>query len=73
MIEILPRSTETRVGFKVSSKLSADEYYVLLPKMDEAIAAHDKINLLMVKDDLEGYEGLDAAKADFKFGTHQYH
>ena len=37
-----------------------------------AIAAHGKINLLVVMDDYEGFDGLEAAKADFKFGTQQY-
>jgi hypothetical protein len=44
----------------------------LLPKLGEAIAAHGKINLLVLMEDFEGWVGIDAAKADFHFGTHQY-
>jgi hypothetical protein len=72
MFEILPESTETCIGFRVSGELTAEDYDSLLPKLDEAIAAYDKINLLMVMGDFEGWSDLDAAKADFKLGTHQY-
>ena len=72
MFEILPERTENCIGFKVSGKLSSEDYDSLLPKLDEAIAAHGKINLLMVMGDFEGWAGLDAAKADFELGTHQY-
>jgi 6-phosphofructokinase len=72
MFEILPESTETCIGFRVSGELTAEDYDSLLPKLDEAIAAHGKINLLMVMGDFEGWSDLDAAKADFKLGTHQY-
>jgi hypothetical protein len=72
VIEILPQSSETNIGFKVSGKVTIEDYDVLLPKVDEAISAHGKINLLVMIDDLEGWKGMDAAKADFKFGTHEY-
>lgn len=72
MIEILPQSSETCIGFKVSGKVIAEDYDVLLPRLDEAISAHGKINLLVVMGDFEGWAGLDAAKADFKLGTQQY-
>ena len=72
MFEILPESTETCIGFRVSGELTTEDYDSLLPKLDEAIAAHGKINLLMVMGDFEGWSDLDAAKADFKLGTHQY-
>jgi 6-phosphofructokinase len=72
MIEILPQSSETCIGFKVSGKVTAEDYDVLLPKLDEAISAHGKINLLVVMGDFEGWAGLEAAKADFKLGTQQY-
>jgi hypothetical protein len=73
MFEILPESTDTNIGFKVSGKLTAEDYDELLPKLDEAIGAHGKINLLMVLGDFDGWDDLDAAKADYKLGTHQYH
>ena len=73
MFEILPESTDANIGFKVSGKVTAEDYDVLLPKLDEAIGAHGKINLLMVLGEFDGWDDLDAAKADYKLGTHQYH
>ena len=32
MFEILPESTETSIGVKVSGKLTAEDYDLLLPK-----------------------------------------
>jgi hypothetical protein len=73
MFEILPESTGASIGFKVSGKLTAEDYDVLLPKLDEAIGVHGKINLLMVFGEFDGWDDLDAAQADYKLGTHQYH
>jgi hypothetical protein len=39
--------------------------------LDEAIAAHGEINLLVLIEDFE-FKGFDAAKADLHFGTNQY-
>ncbi len=72
MIQILPESTDICIGITISGKVTAEDYDTLLPKLDEAIAAHGKINLLVLLGDFEGWVGFDAAKADFKFGTHQY-
>ena len=72
MIEILPQSSEANLGFRISGKIEIEDYAVLLPKIDKAIAAHGKINLLVVMGDLKGWDGMDAAKADYEFGTQQY-
>ena len=72
MIEILPQSTETCIGFKFSGKITAEDYKVLVPRLDEAIAASRKINMLVVMDDFKWRGGLEGAIADFKFGTQQY-
>lgn len=71
MFELLPESTDTCIGFKISGKVTAGDYETLLPKLDDAIAAHGAINLLVWTEDFD-FEGFDAAKADFQFGTHQY-
>jgi hypothetical protein len=71
MFELLPESTDTCIGFKISGKVTAEDYDTMLPKLDEAIAAHGKINLLVLIEDFD-FKGFDAAKADFHFGTHQY-
>lgn len=72
MFTILPESTDACLGFKVSGKLTAEDYAELLPQVDAAIEAQGRINMLVLVEDLRGWEGLDAAKADFEFGTHQY-
>lgn len=51
--------------------VTVEDYDIMLPKSDEAIAAHDSINLLVLMGDFKA-EGFEAAKADFHFGTHQY-
>jgi len=72
MIEILPDSNDKCFGFKVSGKLTAEDYAELVPKSDDAIAAKGRINMLVVIDHLEGKEGSGVAKADYDFGTQQY-
>ena len=72
MIEILGESTETCIGIKVSQKVTGKDYEDLLSKLDEAIEAHGKINMLVLIQDFQGPADLNAAKADFKFGTGQY-
>ena len=62
MFAILPESTEKAIGFKVSGKVTADDYEALMPKLDEAISAHGRINLLVVIGDIEGMEGMDEIK-----------
>ena len=72
MFEILSESTDNCIGSRVSGKLSAEDYEVLIPKLDEAIAAHGMINMLVQVEGSVGWDSLDAAKADFRLGTEQY-
>jgi hypothetical protein len=72
LFEILPESTNTCIGINVRGELSTDDYAEFLPKLDEAIEAQGKINLVFVMGDFEGWAGMDAAKADYKFGTQEY-
>lgn len=71
MIELLPQSTGNVVGFKISGKLSAHDYALMMPKIDELIDKYEEIHLLMLVEYFEG-AGLDAIKPDFNFGTNQY-
>lgn len=48
MLEHLSESSEICLGFKVSDKLTEGDYAAFLPKLDEAIATHGKINMLMM-------------------------
>ncbi len=72
MIEILPESTASCIGFKISGKIVAEDYDVLLTRVDKAIAEYDTINLLVRMGDFKGVKGFDAVKADFEFGTQEY-
>ncbi len=68
----LPPAVGGPVGFKISGELTAGDYEVLLPKLDEAIAAQGAISMLVLIEGFDGWAGLDAAKADFQLGTRQY-
>lgn len=72
MIEILPESSGSCIGFKVSGKIDVEDNAVLLTKADEAIAKYEKFNLLVLMSDIKGVKGFDAVKADFEFGTQDY-
>jgi len=72
MFEILPESEENCIGFTIRGKLDAKDYDFLLPKLDEAITKYGKINLLADFGNFDGWESMEAAKDDYKFGTHQY-
>jgi hypothetical protein len=37
MITILPESTDTCIGFKISGEVTAEDYDVLIPPLDQAI------------------------------------
>lgn len=71
MFEILPESTDACIGFKISGKVTVEDYDTLLPVLDRAIAENGKINLLVLLEDFD-FKDFEAAKADFQFGTHQY-
>lgn len=71
MFEILPESTGANIGFKISGTVTKEDYDAFLPRLDEAIADYGKVNLLVVIEEFD-FKGWEAAKADFKFGTHQY-
>ena len=72
MIEILPESTEISIGFKVSGKIEAADYEVLVARVNEAINKHGRINLLALMGEFEGVKGFDTLKADLSFGTQEY-
>jgi hypothetical protein len=71
MFEILPESTGPNIGFKISGTVTKGDYDTILPRLDESIAEHGKINLLVVIEEFD-FKSWEAAKADFQFGTHQY-
>jgi hypothetical protein len=72
MFEILSQSRTNCIGVKVSGKALAGDYPPLLARLDEGIAAYGEINLIVVVEGFHGWDDLDAAKADYHFGTDQY-
>lgn len=72
MFTILDQSSGNCIGFKVSGKAQKEDYEMLLPELEKAISTYGTINLLVLLEDFDGWENLEAAKMDFKFGSHQY-
>jgi hypothetical protein len=72
MFEILSESAPGCIGFKVSGKISAEDYDELMPVVDKAIEEGGQINMLVLVDDFEGVSEFEAAVKDFNFGTHEY-
>ncbi len=69
MIEKLPESTDTALGFKLSGKLHDADYQTFVPQVDEAIAKHGgKIRLLAFFHDFHGWD-MHALWDDVKFST----
>lgn len=72
MLQILEESRSGVVGFKISGKVSAADYDVLLPVVEQAIGESGSINMLVLLEDFKGASEMEAVKKDFHFGTQQY-
>ncbi|MBU0514083.1 MAG: STAS/SEC14 domain-containing protein [Proteobacteria bacterium] len=58
MIELMPESAGDALGFRAVGKLTDEDYkQVFIPRLDEALAAHGKLKVMLVLDD--GFEGWD--------------
>jgi hypothetical protein len=68
MIEQLPESSETILGFRMSGKLHAEDYKKFVPVIDEALAKQGKVRLLAQFEDFHGWD-LHALWDDIKFAT----
>ncbi len=67
MIQELPVDEKNIFAFRVSGRLTDDDYQQFLPRLDELIKAHGRISLLIELDDFRGWE-LKAAWDDLKYG-----
>ena len=67
MIQELPVNEKNIFAFRVSGKLTDDDYQQFLPRIDELIKAHGRISLLIELDDFKGWD-LKAAWDDLKYG-----
>jgi hypothetical protein len=68
MIEQLPVSPESVLGFKMSGKLHDEDYKNFVPLVDAALAKHGKVRLLAWFHDFHGWD-LHALWDDIKFST----
>jgi hypothetical protein len=67
MFQKLSESSEKVLGFKVSGKLTDEDYKVFVPQIEKIIQEFGRISLLLELDDFHGWD-LGAAWDDFKFG-----
>lgn len=68
MIEQLPESSGSVLGFKLSGKLHDADYQHFVPAVDAAVAAHGKVRLLAQFHDFHGWD-MHALWDDIKFST----
>jgi hypothetical protein len=67
MIEILSQSTESCLCFRLSGKVTGEDYQKFLTTLGEHIKTSGEVNLVMELSDFESYGDFEAAKEDFKF------
>jgi len=69
MIELIEGLPDDTVGIRLVGKIEAGDYQnTLIPALDEARGAHDKVNVLcVIGPDFEGYSG-SAVWDDAKYG-----
>lgn len=68
MIEQLPRSSDKRLGFKMSGKLHDQDYAQFVPLVDAAVAKYGKVRLLAQFHDFHGWDP-HALWDDIKFSS----
>lgn len=68
MIEQLPRSTDSVLGFRLSGKLHDADYQNFVPLIDAALKKHPKVRVLALFQDFHGWD-LHALWDDIKFST----
>ncbi len=67
MIETLPNSVGSTIGFRVSGVVEKSDYEVLVPAVESAVADHGTIQLLLDLSDFDK-EKLSAWGSDLAFG-----
>ena len=57
MILKIEETKPDTLGFRLTGKVTGQNYQVtVIPEVEEATAQHDKVNLLVVLDDFEGFD-----------------
>jgi SpoIIAA-like len=67
MFQQLEESSGRIVGYRVSGKLTDEDYEILVPQLEKVIERWVTIRLLLEFDDFHGWD-IEAAWDDFKFG-----
>ena len=68
MIEILDESTETCLVVHLSGKVTGKKYQKFLNAINDLLATHKKVSLVLELSDLESYDDFDAAGKNFELG-----
>lgn len=68
MIEVLPKSEDNVIAFRMSGKLHHDDYEMFVPEVEAAIAAKGPVRMYAEFEDFHGWDA-KAAWDDFKFGV----
>lgn len=66
MITAIPAQADDLLTFKLSGKLHASDYDHFVPLIDEALAHHDKLRLVVIFEDFHGWD-MAALWEDVKF------
>lgn len=68
MIQLLDKSSDGVLGFKLSGKLTDEDYQQFLPAVEALIERHGRIGLLVMFVDFEGWD-IGALWEDLKFAA----
>ncbi len=72
MIEILEQTTETCLVVHFSGKITGEKYQKFLNALNDRLATHEKVSLVVELTDFTFYGDFEAARKDFKFGFGEY-
>jgi SpoIIAA-like len=72
MIEILDESTETCLVVHFSGKVTGEKYQKFLNAVNDRLATHEKVSLVLELSNFDFYGDFEAARKDFKFGFGDY-
>ena len=72
MIEILEQTTETCLVVHFSGKITGEKYQKFLNAVNDRLATHEKLSLVLELADFEFYDDFEAGRRDFKFGFGDY-
>lgn len=72
MVETLPRSKGSVLGFQMSGRLHDEDYSKFVPIVDAAVAEHGKVRMLAKFHDFQGWDA-HALWDDIKFSSKHCH